>query len=163
MRTGAPVAHPMRDKLLRFAMPEPNSGCWLWTGCMDHRGYGKVSSGVRRNHPVKAHRASYEEFVGPIPGGLWVLHKCDVRGCINPDHLFLGTPKDNSQDMMRKGRGPIGEKQGRSKLTAADVLEIRASNARVGRLAKKFSVTHTTIIRTKRGECWAHLSLSGKL
>lgn len=153
---------PMRDKILKFAMPEPNSGCWLWTGCLDKNGYGKVSSGIR-SKPVHAYRASYEEFVGPIPKGLCVLHKCDVRSCVNPDHLSIGTYRDNTQDMMRKGRGPIGERQGSAKLTAADVLYIRSSSEGERLLAKRFSVSHATIYRARRGDCWSHLPMPGKL
>lgn len=84
-------------------IPEPNSGCWLWDGRYSNAGYGTYGGGRARER-VQAHRLAWEEMNGPIPDGLFVLHKCDVRGCVNVDHLFLGTAKDNTRDMMAKGR-----------------------------------------------------------
>lgn len=80
---------------------EPNTGCHLWIGAVSDSGYGSVSiKGKMR----LAHRVSYELRVGPIPLGLLVLHRCDVRCCVNPDHLFLGTYADNENDKIAKGR-----------------------------------------------------------
>lgn len=90
-------------------------GCWLWTGSKARCGYGTIGLGRRGDGTAYAHRVSYELHVGPIPGGMLALHKCDVRTCVNPAHLFLGTKRDNTQDMMRKGRarhagtGPLPE------------------------------------------------------
>lgn len=80
---------------------EPNSGCWLWSGPIGRTGYGVYQT---RQGPIVAHRASFQIYKGPIPDGLYVLHKCDVRCCVNPDHLWLGTLSDNMQDMHDKGR-----------------------------------------------------------
>jgi hypothetical protein len=74
-------------------------GCWLWTRGKNGFGYGYVRIGYRT---VGAHRASYEAFIGPIPAGLRVCHKCDIPACINPDHLFLGTSSDNLNDWRSK-------------------------------------------------------------
>lgn len=79
-------------------MPIPESGCWIWMGGWDRHGYGKRSQhGYVSGGSV--HRLFYQQHVGPIPAGAYVLHKCDTRPCCNPDHLFLGTHKDNMHDM----------------------------------------------------------------
>lgn len=92
----------MKRRILNRSVPEPNTGCWLWEGSTGNSGYGKLRVGHSQDY--SAHRISFLAFNGPISKGLCVLHKCDVRICVNPDHLFLGTKKQNSQDMVRKGR-----------------------------------------------------------
>jgi hypothetical protein len=86
-----------------YAPMMDDTGCWIWFGARSERGYGKM--GTNRGPTVRAHRVSYEKYIGPIPEDKNVLHKCDVRDCVNPKHLFLGTNKDNTQDMLAKGRG----------------------------------------------------------
>ncbi len=90
------------ERIERLSIPEPNSGCWLWLGQVSRIGYGQImlSPGQRK---TKAHRAAWEAYRGPI-GDLYVLHQCDNRSCVNPDHLFLGTRSDNMLDMYAKGR-----------------------------------------------------------
>ena len=84
------------------SIPVTESGCWLWEQGCERAGYGEV--GIRQSPERTAHRLSWLAFKGPIPQGLGVLHSCDVTGCVNPDHLFLGTQNDNMKDMARKGR-----------------------------------------------------------
>jgi hypothetical protein len=84
-----------------WAFPEPNTGCWLWTGgCFSH-GYGKLRYAGKTSY---AHRVAYELHHGVTPEDGYVCHRCDNPPCINPDHLFLGTARDNALDMFRKGR-----------------------------------------------------------
>jgi hypothetical protein len=92
---------------MRHVSPEPNSGCWLWEGAQNNVGYGKIGLGGGDGGSGLVHRLLWEQANGPIPAGMFVLHRCDVRACCNVDHLFLGTPLDNMQDMHAKGRGKI--------------------------------------------------------
>lgn len=96
---------PRKDLASRFEemfIPEPNSGCWLWFGATVPDGYG--SFGIATNKTEKAHRVSWKLHKGPIPPDKHVLHTCDNRCCVNPDHLWLGTNEDNVADRVLKGR-----------------------------------------------------------
>jgi hypothetical protein len=124
--------------------------CWNWTGNKYKDGYGQFSIGYKK---YRAHRLSYELHIGDVPEGIYVLHTCDNRVCINPLHLFLGTASDNSRDAFKKGRliPPVsnGQLNGRAKLTRADVDRIRALYAtgiytQVG-LALTYGVSKSTI------------------
>jgi hypothetical protein len=86
-------------RVTRGVIMEPN-GCWLFVGCLA-RGYGQLLFDGKRH---KAHRLMWQAVHGDIPAGLFVCHRCDVRRCINPDHLFLGTCRDNTRDALEKGR-----------------------------------------------------------
>lgn len=94
---------PTLADLFALSSPEPNTGCWLWLGTIKG-GYGNVAFCGRT---MRTHRLAYELTHGPIPSGLCVCHRCDTPSCCNPDHLFLGTPNDNNQDKIRKGRDVI--------------------------------------------------------
>jgi hypothetical protein len=139
-----------------YIVPEPNSGCWLWTGAISKAGYGSIATykDGKTGH-IYAHRQSFEmASKTSIPKGLCVLHKCDVRCCVNPDHLFLGTLADNIRDMDSKGRRvnmpSLGEKHGRAKLTNIQTDEIRDSNDSGVSLAEKYGVSTTTISKIRR-------------
>ena len=94
----------LEERFLKKISPEPNTGCWLWTGSSDTRGYGHISTGKRTDAPLMAHRVSYALHCGPIPKGMNVCHTCDTPACVNPDHLWIGSHADNARDMVVKGR-----------------------------------------------------------
>lgn len=114
------------ERLGRLSIPEPNSGCFIWIGGTDRYGYGRMTLTTHgRKHYDAAHRVAFTLAFGEIREGLFVLHRCDNPLCINPDHLFLGTQRDNCRDTARKGRGvksksglPFGVKRHRSKFEA---------------------------------------------
>lgn len=129
-------------------VPEPNSGCWLWTSGWDSDGYG-LATGNK-----KAHRLSYERSVGPIPIGACVCHRCDTPACVNPAHLFLGTNAENTADRKMKGRGSMGASSPHAKLTEAQVMEILTSKESKRALASRFGVTPGAIAHIRRGSSW---------
>ena len=130
-------------------------GCWEWTGAKDGRGYGQVNRG---NKTLRAHRVSYEAYHGQIPSGMVVRHSCDNPSCINPDHLCHGTVQDNVMDRELRGRRDVrGEQVGTAKLTEADVLDIRSSSLIGTELAKKYSISPSTISLIKTGKSWKHV------
>ena len=91
------------ERTLEKVVRIPFSGCWIFMGALNETGYGIVGTGGRGQPNDRSHRITYRHFCGPIPDGMFVCHACDVPSCCNPDHLFLGTPKDNSRDMVNKG------------------------------------------------------------
>jgi hypothetical protein len=131
-------AHNIRRNDEQYVVDE--NGCWIWQWSMVNTGYGKMWDGEKL---VLAHRWYYEKKNGPIDSGKYLCHKCDVRACVNPDHCFVGTQKDNTQDMLNKGRD-----NNPRKISDSDVSEIRRRREtgdlqRV--LAKDFNVSQATI------------------
>lgn len=151
---------PLIDRLMAKHEPVTESGCWLWTGMVNSYGYGRIKY---NRHELGAHRASYEIFNGQIPESMKVCHRCDVPCCVNPSHLFLGTDRDNNQDMIRKGRArypghvSAGETNPSVKLTEKNVLDIRASSEPAGLLAKKYNVTRECIYGIRNRRTWRHI------
>ncbi len=134
--------------------------CWEWTGWVINSGYGQLKLEGKN---VTAHRFSYQIHNGAIPAGMFVCHHCDNKLCVNPAHLFVGTPMDNSMDAKKKGRLYIipsmpGEDNPRSKLTWKNVNEIRELNQNdkvsAYRLAKVYGVSKTQILRILHNRCW---------
>jgi hypothetical protein len=135
----------MTIAILKNYVPEPNTGCWLWLRGLNSDGYACVRI-EGKSHRV--HRLVWEIFKGPIPPDRRVCHRCDVRSCVNPDHLFLGTDKDNYDDMVAKGRKAKFDYLAYSPLTWDDAKEIRAAKQEgVSHhvLAKRFNVCIATI------------------
>ncbi len=139
----------INERLDYYSMPEPMSGCWLWTRPVSTGGYATLCVDGKGK---RAHRLSWERHNGPIPIGLYVLHKCDTPSCINPEHLFVGTQKDNIQDAVKKGR------MATAVLSQKQVLVIR-DDARSSRtIAAEYGVTHRTILEIRRRETWKWLT-----
>ena len=140
--------------------------CWIWTASKRTPspcgGYGKFAVGRHRNQKnYMAHRFSWILHHGPIPDGLCVLHHCDNRLCVNPAHLFLGTRRDNADDMLNKERSAKGEKHPHSILSEAMVRQIKAAiRNRYGSLAsvaRKFNITYVTLQAIHHGRNWKHI------
>lgn len=146
------------EDLDKFFIPEPNSGCFIWTAAVDGHGYGAVSFGGTMR---LAHRVYWMLTKGEIPDGMFLLHKCDNPLCINPDHLFPGTQKDNMRDKVAKGRSVRGEKIPSAKLTAEGVLAILADKRPQVEIAKAYGVHYNQIWCIKHGLSWAHLTKRG--
>lgn len=146
---------PLRDRFFKHTTFCPNTGCWFWTGAINSHGYGKILLHTSTN--AIASRVSFELFRGDI-GSMHVLHKCDQRSCVNPEHLFLGTHTDNMRDAARKGRlDRSGDRNNRAVLTAADVRDIRQSPLRHYELARLYGVSSNTIILARKGTTWGHV------
>lgn len=139
----------MKDIWERFwskvEMSTPDK-CWNWTANTG-RGYGMFWF---TKIPMVAHRVSWMLLRGPIPDGKLVLHKCDNRRCVNPNHLFIGTQSDNVRDMLYKGRKGDYRTGNTKKFTneeVTDILRLKALGLSLRAIAKKYSTTHSTIIR----------------
>jgi len=143
------------QKIPNTVVKIPESGCWIWLGPINNHGYGRTTFG-RETH-VSAHRASYELRHGKIPDGMMALHHCDIKCCVNPDHIFLGTQQDNSADKVCKNRQANGAKHGMSKLTEEQAREAKFGDAKPTELAKKFKCSATIIRQIRGGTYWKHL------
>ncbi len=145
--------------------------CWSWLGATSAKGYGMIGNGGRGSGNTSAHRASFLIHHGSIPDGLHVLHKCDNPPCTNPNHLFAGTPKDNTQDMMGKQRHftitkpdrvARGERSGTAKIKDNQVALILSEygEGKISQraLAKKYDVNQATILRILQRKTWRHVA-----
>lgn len=137
------------------------ASCWLWKGGKDKSGYGSFFGAVGDTKFERAHRFSYAYFKGPIPKGMHVCHKCDIPGCVNPDHLFLGTAMDNIHDMMAKGRRVlvVGEEHHHTILTNDQVREIMLDPRPHTVLAHEYGVNRHIISNIKLKRNWKHIDV----
>jgi hypothetical protein len=151
---------PVEERFWRKVSPEPMSGCWLWIGCVNTGGYGTI---YFRGYGRKAHRVSWFLVKGEIPRGKFVLHKCDTPACVNPDHLFLGTQRDNVIDCVKKKRwrhgAPFGEKNPMSVLTDELVRQMRSEPRSLSykKIGQKYGVSTMTAYRAIVGKSWEHI------
>jgi hypothetical protein len=145
------------------------SGCWIWTSYLMPNGYGQAGF---EGKTQLAHRISYQLFKGQIPDGQCVLHRCDVRACVNPNHLFLGTRTDNAADRDAKGRQATGDRHRsrvapesiqrgethyKTKLTNALVREIRASGLSQPQIMRKYGLKRVHVNKIVLRKIWKHL------
>ena len=168
----------VRNAIARFhrktVKGEDGGACWIFTGFIDKHGYGLCRPGYGKLH-VRAHRFAWMLVNGPIPEGMCVLHKCDVRACVNPIHLELGTNRANVDDMLKKGRQrkgenhpakldpsrmARGERHGQSKMTAVKVIELRrllAAGLSLPKAAKRFGICEKTVMDIRARRIWKHV------
>lgn len=159
---------PARDLRVRFTenyTVNELTNCWEWTGNRDRKGYGRISVGTgTEKHQELAHRVAYKLFKGEIPNGLSVCHHCDNPPCVNPDHLFPGTTRDNNLDAAQKRRirngGLKGSALKQSKLSEEIVAEILRSPEGHACLGRKYSVDTSTIWKIRNGQNWKHVALT---
>ena len=146
-----------RDLISSRVSIDSETGCWIWSGYKNQNGYGRVKLNGRQ---YAAHRLSYEAHVGDIPLGMFICHKCDNPPCVNPDHLFCGTPRDNAIDMTIKGRGQgpknKGGANGRAKLTIDQVNTIKSSSEWHHIIAERYGVSRSLISMIKNGYVWGN-------
>lgn len=163
---------PYEERLMSYVSKDED-GCWNWTGTVrsSKSPYGRLMIGSRSDHSrrsIGAHQLSYLTFVGPIPPGLAVCHKCDNPRCINPEHLFVGTWKENADDRDAKGRNvpaPIlrGESSPWSKLTDQQVAEIRNSQLSSRAIAKEYGLSDSYVRQLRRKVSRTPPARSGRL
>jgi hypothetical protein len=151
----------VRTMAARFWSKVENSSgadCWQWLDAGRGGGYGAF--GIKRNGKhitVDAHRIAWELSYGPVPEGMFVCHRCDNPGCVNPGHLFVDTHNGNMEDMVSKGRQASGERHGRHELTLDDIPLVRlfsAAGASQRFIAKRFNVGQTTVGNVVYGRTW---------
>lgn len=152
--TRMPKGASLSEKLDAFSTPVTESGCLLWERKLNSAGYGVV---CHQGKWLLAHRVSWEIANGPIPEGLYVLHKCDTPACLRPEHLYIGSQKENIADCINRGRFARGEDNSKAGLTNRDVLDIRESEDCIKDIADKYGLHKRTVYAIRSKESWRHI------
>ena len=156
-RNGPP---PIAQRLEQGSMPVTECGCIVWLGYVSKYGYGTLTVDKA---PKRVHRLAWEEKNGPIPDGMLVCHICDIRSCINTDHLFLGTAQDNCDDKIAKNRQVISCGEDRAiKLTWELATEIKKATGNQSSIANEFGIDQALVSRIKNGKAWVRKSKIGR-
>lgn len=166
------ITKSVEQRFWKYVPERPGEGCWHWRG-IEKQEYGKLyGAGGGNLRQLLAHRVSWVLHFGAIPPGVFVCHHCDKKSCVRPDHLYLGSPKQNSRDAVQRGRmedglrnrsrsGYIGERNGMARLSRHDVQRIRRMYREGGvrqiDLAEEFGVTRPHISGIISGKFWGWL------
>lgn len=159
---------PLYQRFWRYVEPQ-EYGCWLWKGAVNDYGYGVIGRGGRGSGNIKAHRLSYELATGiRLRRDQLVCHRCDTPRCVNPDHLFVGTYRDNSHDCWRKGRASppprlIGSKNFSAKLNEAMIPEVfllHSLGLNTYQLADVFGISRSAVSAVLKRKTWRHVHVT---
>ena len=150
-----PVLASDMERFAKKYVIDQRSGCWLWTASKHKQGYGVLNVAGKSR---RAHRVAYQAFKGRCPGEFLVCHRCDNPSCVNPDHLFLGTQKQNVADAVRKGRAIRGERVAAGKLTESEVRKILSDTRPTREIANDFGVARQSVNAIKTRKSWRYLS-----
>lgn len=155
---------PFADRVTMHVVPDPVTGCHNFTGRLDSYGYAQIKD---KGKAILVHRWAWSQINGPVPDGLGILHKCDNRSCINPDHLYAGDQKQNMADMFARGRQgvkPSGRdhKRPMAKLTESQVIAVKvhlAARRPQSVAARRFNVSPQLINDIAMNRTWQHLNI----
>lgn len=156
------VSAPLGVRFLRHLSGPTDTGCIEWTAKRNHNGYGIMLVTGSGDKKILTHRVAWEIANGPIPAGMYVLHRCDNPPCVNIEHLFLGTLADNNRDKYEKGRCPRGERCGKSNLTDDDIREIRrlyeTGSLSQQAIAEQFGIVQQSVHKIVAHKRWTHVT-----
>lgn len=159
-----PITLTTEQRFLLKVAVNKETRCWEWTAHLMPDGYGRFQYGPKDGQiRVRAHRWSYEHWIGPIPDGMLVCHRCDNPVCVFPDHLFVGTSSENKQDEIRKGRNnpPRGTRNPRAVLSESLVQQIRSMyvprRMSYRKIARELGVSEPAVKNVVQGITWRHV------